>query len=451
MNELLFGNINEKESLENILAYNQIKKCDTEINKYTEEIENQKEEMKNILKSENVDEEYVEKIHKYKSVLKNMSGDNSRIAELDELIENNEIRIQEFQSKIVETEDSMNVLKENIYNTNDPSEVIDYQNQIENLNVRLNDLNDILNQLISDNTPLLIEKEYLIAKNGDTELNIPKYNKDEVNKHLSNLEAEFSALIEKLELSVRENIEFCQKKIKNRENEIEKLNRRKDCVINSYPNALNVDIETEYNNVKTLLDELNLKVKTDEEQSLDLNEDVIDENLTEEVVEDIPQEISDIADNMIDEMGDLDFEEETDEIPQEVPTEVVETKEESPIEETPVIEAPEENKEETPAVVTEEPVQEETPVEEEKSDSDEVASVTYVLSAGESLSNIAEKVYPSKENWLAIYYFNKETIDKYLVSNGISNDIDTITELANDTNLFTGIKLEIPTDYNYKI
>ena len=61
--------------------------------------------MKNILKSENVDEEYVEKIHKYKSVLKNMSGDNSRILELDELISINEKRIEEFQTKISETEE----------------------------------------------------------------------------------------------------------------------------------------------------------------------------------------------------------------------------------------------------------------------------------------------------------------------------------------------------------
>ena len=54
MNELLFGNIIEKESLENILAYNQIKKCDNEINKYTEEIEEQREEMKHILQNENL-------------------------------------------------------------------------------------------------------------------------------------------------------------------------------------------------------------------------------------------------------------------------------------------------------------------------------------------------------------------------------------------------------------
>ena len=67
------------------------------------------------------------------------------------------------------------------------------------------------------------------------------------------------------------------------------------------------------------------------------------------------------------------------------------------------------------------------------------------------MMNIAEKVYPSASNWEAIYYFNKDAIDKFLVSNGISNDFDTVKELANDTTLFTGIQLEIPTDYNYKI
>jgi len=88
---------------------------------------------------------------------------------------------------------------------------------------------------------------------------------------------------------------------------------------------------------------------------------------------------------------------------------------------------------------------------EQKESTEEIGSVSYVLSDGESLMNIAEKVYPSKDNWQAIYYFNKDAIDNYLVSNGISNDFDTVKELANDTNLFTGIKLEIPTDYNYKI
>ena len=34
MNELLFGEIKEKEALENLLALNQIKKCDKEIEKY---------------------------------------------------------------------------------------------------------------------------------------------------------------------------------------------------------------------------------------------------------------------------------------------------------------------------------------------------------------------------------------------------------------------------------
>lgn len=100
----------------------------------------------------------------------------------------------------------------------------------------------------------------------------------------------------------------------------------------------------------------------------------------------------------------------------------------------------------------EEPVKvEEEPKVEEPVKTEDIESVSYVLSDGESLMNIAEKVYPSKDNWEAIYYFNKNAIDKYLVSNGISNDFDTIKELSSDTSLFTGIKLEIPTDYNYKI
>ena len=49
MNELLFGEIKEKEALENLLALNQIKKCDKEIEKYTNEIKEQNEEMMNIL------------------------------------------------------------------------------------------------------------------------------------------------------------------------------------------------------------------------------------------------------------------------------------------------------------------------------------------------------------------------------------------------------------------
>ena len=38
MIELLFENIKEKEALENLLALNQIKKCDKEIDKYSNEI-----------------------------------------------------------------------------------------------------------------------------------------------------------------------------------------------------------------------------------------------------------------------------------------------------------------------------------------------------------------------------------------------------------------------------
>ena len=60
MKELLFNNIIEKEALENILALNQIKKCDKEIEKYTNEINDQNEEMIRILNEETVIE--IEKV-----------------------------------------------------------------------------------------------------------------------------------------------------------------------------------------------------------------------------------------------------------------------------------------------------------------------------------------------------------------------------------------------------
>ena len=231
MNELLFGNKLEKEALENILAFNQIRKCDNEIEKYTNEINEQTEEMIKILKDEDIDETYVEKIHKYKKLLTNMDGENGRISELDIEIANNEKRINEFQEKISEIENTLEELKKEIFETNDPSRVIECQNEIENNNVRLNDLNDILNQLISDNTPLLIEKEYLAAKNNDFDFNIPNYNKNDITKDLDKITEEFNKAIEKLELPIRENIEFCQKKISNRELEIEKFNNRSNCSI----------------------------------------------------------------------------------------------------------------------------------------------------------------------------------------------------------------------------
>ena len=89
MKELLFDSLIEKEALENILALNQIRKCDAEIEKYTEEIKEQNEEMMKILKDEDIDEGYVEKIHKYKNLLTNMDGDSGRITELEQTIEEN--------------------------------------------------------------------------------------------------------------------------------------------------------------------------------------------------------------------------------------------------------------------------------------------------------------------------------------------------------------------------
>ena len=422
MNELLFGNNIEKEALENILALNQIKKCDKEIEKYTNEIKEQNEEMINILKNEDIDESYIEKIHKYKNILTNMDGENGRIGELDTEIQNNEKRINEFQEKITEIEEKLETLKKEIFETSDPSRVIECQNEIENNNVRLNDLNEILNRLISDNTPLLIEKEYLTAKNSDFDFNVPNYNKNEITSDLEKITKEFNSAIEKLDLPVRENIEFCQKKINNRELEIEKYKNRKNQVIESFPNSIKVDITKSYEDIKNLLSELNLskcdEIKIDEKNIFDEEEPV-----------EIKEEIEEAPIN-----------EETKKIKYEISylKEPVESVEE-PIEN---------NKIEEPQKETEEPIEENKT---DTTEAEEIESVSYVLSDGESLINIAEKVYPSKDNWEAIYYFNKDSIDKYLVSNGISSDFDTIKELANDTSLFTGVKLEIPTDYNYKI
>lgn len=433
MNELLFGEIKEKEALENILALNQIKKCDKEIEKYTNEIKEQNEKMINILKDEDIDETYIEKIHKYKNLLNNMDGENGRINELTDLISSNEERINDFQNKISEIENKIEELKKEIFETNDPSRVIECQNEIENNNVRLNDLNDILNHLISDNTPLLIEKEYLTAKNGDLDFNVPNYNKNEITSDLEKITKEFNEAIEKLDLPVRENIEFCQKKINNREIEIDKYNNRKNEVINAYPNSVKLDVEKAYEDIKDLLEELKLShnvEKINENNIFDQEEREEEPKLEEKEI--TPEEPTDLKDEMT-------LLEETEE-PTDTKEVIVENNKEN-------MEVPVDNKTEESIEINKET---EEPKEEPKNE-EEIESVSYVLSDGESLMNIAEKVYPSKDNWEAIYYFNKEIIDKYLVSNGISSDFDTIKELASDTSLFTGIKLEIPTDYNYKI
>ena len=54
MNELLFSCQSDRLSLENILAYNQIKKCDKGIEKYCEEISLLKKEISDILSSQGI-------------------------------------------------------------------------------------------------------------------------------------------------------------------------------------------------------------------------------------------------------------------------------------------------------------------------------------------------------------------------------------------------------------
>jgi len=451
MKELLFDNTVQKEALENLLALNQIKKCDDEINKYTIEINEQTERMMEILKAEEIDESYVEKIYKYKNLLNNLEGDSGRISELESIIEENENRINEFQDRINEIEDKLEELKREIFETDDPSIVIECQNEIESNNVRLNDLNDILNGLISDNTPLLIEKEYLIAKNNDFDFNIPNYNKKEITSDLDEITKEFNKKIEELDLPVRENIEFCQKKIKNRELEIEKLIERKNNVVDSYPNSITLDVEKAYDDLSNVLFDLELTRNKIEVCEKNIFDEENKEMLVEEIETPSVKEEIDIKE----EMGNL---EEEIEMPVEdsvIPEPVVkdEPAEEMIIEE-PVSMVTEEvqkqisEEDETP---TEEDIKETVAEETNNELEEEIGSVSYVLSDGESMMNIAEKVYPSKDNWEAIYYFNKDAIDNFLISNGLNSDFDTVKELANDTTLFTGIQLEIPTDYNYKI
>ena len=439
MNELLFGNLIEKEALENILALNQIKKCENEIEKYTNEIKEQNEKMINILKDENISVDYIEKIDKYRNLLINVDGETNRIDDLDSKISENEERINEFQAKISEVEETLDNLKKEIFETNDPSRVIECQNEIENNNVRLNDLNDILNQLISDNTPLLIEKEYLAAKNNDNDLNVPNFNKKDIKSELDMITEEFKAQINELELSVRENIEFCQKKISNRELEIQRFNERKKQISEAFPNALNLNIENAYTDLNNLLNELDLSrgsIKFDESDEIDTDNnenEIVPNEEPEDNSKEIKDEMSLISDTEDEEDFKFDSEDEKN---------VDFDNEEETNEENNTVESDE---------IKNEEVNDETEEAKVEESDEEIESVSYVLSEGESLENIAEKVYPSKDNWEAIYYFNKETIDKYLVSNGISNDFDNVKELSQDTSLFAGIKLEIPTDYNYKI
>ena len=452
MIELLFENIKEKEALENLLALNQIKKCDKEIDKYSNEINKLNEEMESILKNENIDETYVDKIHKYKKLLSKMDGDAGRLSEIDKQIREIESKITGYENEIKEVEAKLDQLKDEIFITDEPSKVIECQNEIENYNVKLNDLNEILNSLISENTPLMIEKEYLIAKNNDYDLNIPNYNKEDISKDLDRLSRVFENAINKLDLPIRENIEFCQKKITNRELEIDKFTERKNNVMNAYPNAISLNIDSALADLKDLLLDLNLNgsknVKKEEVKEIKPKEK------KEKVEKDIKEEISLFEED--NEIKPLEEKQEEIKEPVEEPKKDIDiSKEEIEIKEGPKEEIKETN-EDTKEVAKEEKTQEvetnKNDVETKEEDKDEeIGSVSYVLSEGESLANIAEKVYPSKDNWEAIYYFNKDSIDKYLVSNGISNDFDTIKTLAEDTSLFTGIKLEIPTDYNYKI
>ena len=252
MSELLFENTLIKESLENLLALNQINKYELEIDKYAKEIRSLQAEMAEILKKENIDEEVVNRIYTYRTILSSLDDENDRLQEIDETLEINQKRIKELQDRIDETEAKLEELKTEIFETTDPERIIECQNEIENNNVRLNDLTEILDAVTGENTPLLVEKEYLSAKNDEGDFNIPSNNKQELSKDLSKTEEEFNKALEKLPLPIREEIEFCQKKIQNREIEIQKFTTKKESVINAFPEACSTNVKEAHDAINLL-------------------------------------------------------------------------------------------------------------------------------------------------------------------------------------------------------
>lgn len=452
MNELLFSCQSDRLSLENILAYNQIKKCDKGIEKYCEEISLLKKEISDILASQGIKENYVEIISKYKEQLKNIESNESRSKELDYQIKINDEKINNFNLKIKELEAELEELKRNVFEANDAKEIVDSQNEIESVSKKLVDLYDLVENVSNDNTANLIELEFIKNK-GDSSIETNDLEKVELSNELHRISVEFDDVVRELELSVRENIEFCMKKINNREKEIVKYEDRKSNIVAEYPKSLNLDYQSEFAKLSNLFDELGLQnssvveKSTSFDSSLEKTEEikteeklVEPEQIKEETnIFDIPEEEEEVKEEKV--------EDEIEEEPTHIENDMikVESIEKPDIELKEVEEASQD-------------VQQEEPLEEDDSDDvsvdnssfSTIGSVPYIFSEGESLESIAEKVYPSKDCWEAIYNYNKEEINSYLTANGMSCDDETIKALASDKYLFAGIQLNIPTDCNYR-
>jgi len=480
MKELLFSCKSEKIALENVLAFNQIRKCDEVINKYNEEIVDLKEEICDLLDEQGIAENYVDLISNYKKELKELDTGKTRVLELDKKIKCNDEKINGFNVKIKELEAELESMKRIIFDSDDAKVIVDTQSKIELTNKRLSDLYELVETLNNDNTTLLIEKEFIRNRSFESDFNTPEVLKVEISNELQRITLEFERVIHELDLAVREDIEFCMKKISNREKEIAKYEDRKSNIISEYPDALDLDFNEEIDKLDNLFDELDSCFDDlcdgdccdchgcdhEEESCCDDDCSCNECNCDNECHCDEYCECGEECNcTPEDNCGCIKEDEEENEVNIETDMVEVESIEKPDIELKEVNEAAELMEEETEIEEIEEPsvFNDEEEVEEpvKYDDTEEVevdnsnsfstiGSVPYIFSEGESLESIAEKVYPSKDCWEAIYNYNKEEIDSYLTANGISSDEESIRTLASDKYLFAGIQLNIPTDANYK-
>lgn len=422
MNELLFSSKEERCALENVLAFNQIKKCDAGIEKYKNEIADLEGKICSILKSENIDDNYIEAMKKYKGELKGLEQNDSRKNVLSAEIKENEEKIEEFNKKIKEMEEELESLKRLVFDSNNAKEIVEAQNSIEVTTKKLEDLYTLVENLNNDNTTATIEIEFIKQANREGSVDAEDIHRVEISNALHQTTLKLEEVIKDLDLAVREDIEFCLKKIANREKEIAKFEEHKSEIIKAYPGVVELDYAKEIAKLNDLFAELNVSVddieieedSEDLEQESEEPEEVVEEDNTEET-DDVDIETDMVKVESI-EKPDLEFRE---------------------VEEATKVKEKQEDKEEEIVV-------------DNSNSFSTIGSVPYIFSEGESLESIAEKVYPSKDCWEAIYNYNKEEIDNYLTANGMSNDAETIKTLASDKYLFAGIQLNIPTDANYR-
>jgi len=166
MKELLFSSTTEREALENVLAFNQIRKCEEVIDKYEREIGELREEISAIIKSEEISKDYVELITKVKDQLKGISSSSTRLKEIDSVMKNNDDRVKEFDYTIKELESELESLKRLVFESDDASVIEETQAEIDTLSSRLSDLYELVQSINNSNTAYMIEEELIKADNN---------------------------------------------------------------------------------------------------------------------------------------------------------------------------------------------------------------------------------------------------------------------------------------------